>query len=158
MTMAVQQKMNQQQGDLAMMAAAMGTTPGGPGAGGGASVIPPEQQMSGQTPCAKRPVTKATIEIVAGGNRPMSLWSLRHRHSRTQDGRTRLFDAFTWKDREGVSPKAIEMASNDMEILLKRNLEVEAWDKMKTSQVVLKHVEHKPWFDPIRRVFEKQRH
>ena len=69
MAMAVQQQQMQNQGELAMMAAAM--TPGGSqastGVGGG------EHKMSGQTPCAKRPVTQSTIAIAAGGHKPMNM-------------------------------------------------------------------------------------
>ena len=72
MAMAVQQQQMQNQGDLAVMAAAM--TPGGAvgpmGTGGG------EHKMSGQTPCAKRPVNQSTIAVAAGGNSPMSMEDL----------------------------------------------------------------------------------
>ena len=67
MAMAVQQKT--QQGDLAAMAAAMT-----PGAGAmTVAAVHPRPTVSGQTPNAKKPVTKSTIAIAQGGNRPMTM-------------------------------------------------------------------------------------
>ena len=74
MAMAVQQQQVQnQQGDLAMLAAAM--TPG-PNQGQPMALRGVEHKMSGQTPCAKRPVTQSTIAVAAGGHKPMNMEDL----------------------------------------------------------------------------------
>ena len=65
MAMAIQQQLAKNQGDLAMMAAAMTPAQGGQARGIG------DVKMSGHTPCAKRPITQATIAVAGGGNRPM---------------------------------------------------------------------------------------
>ena len=70
MAMAIQQQ-QLPQGDYATMAAAMTPAPTVQGGGGIGEV-----KMSGQTPCAKRPVTQATIAVAGGGHAPMSMEDL----------------------------------------------------------------------------------
>ena len=69
MAMAIQQAMNQnQQGDLAALAAAM--TPGGVQ---GQGTQQAGQPVSGQTPNAKKPVDKQSINVPDEPNMPMSM-------------------------------------------------------------------------------------